>query len=174
MFNSDPRIKSFRLSQGKTSLKQLGLILLIALFFIGLAWLGELETAREMAKSENDGALQKPISQAPEVKFFNDKPPRQLDEIPHYEETKKIESFSVKFPDAIETQNIYRFYGAKSGEEIFSLYKDWAEKNGWQIEGAVKEDAYNYQALFITKANSQAWIKINKEGEKTRVSIEMF
>lgn len=74
LLNQKLEIKSFKLSQGKTSWKYIGVILIIALIFIGLMWLGAKESGdtvkKEFSETEKELKLQEQVSEIIKTKDF--------------------------------------------------------------------------------------------------------
>lgn len=188
MFNSDPQIKSFRLYQGKTSLKQIGLIVLVALFFIGLVWLGGWGVDREIEKTGNVKVEQKELAETEkEIKFQEESNqivniPKIIEikeedfkavfqAVPYYEEKQKIESYVLQYPNSGKKQYVYRFYSSKSLDEILKFYRDWAKKNNWHEANLVKEN--NFYSLYLTQSNDMLVAKIFKDNDKVIVNLDL-
>lgn len=164
----------------KSNIIKTVIILIAFAGIVSLVWLvvagGKLKNSKmaqnKIQDQQNKTSPEKSdVPQVVETKE-SDLPPVLSKEVPHYSEVEKIESFSVQYPDSAKAQNIYRFYSSKSVNEVFDFYKDWMGKNGWMTSNTVKEN--NYQALLVNKSGNSMWVKISKEGEKTKVGLEMF
>lgn len=172
--------KSFQLHTGKTSIKQIGLIILAALFFIGLVWLGGWGVNREIdsdkqesvslvGKTEFEETFNIPYVTKDQGENLGQK--KLSEEIPHYEQTEKIESYTLKYPNSAKIQDVYRFYSSKSMDENLAYYTDWAKKNEWDEANVVKED--NLFSLYLTKSKEMLVVKISKEEDKVNVNLDL-
>lgn len=93
-------------------------------------------------------------------------------EIPHYEQTEKIQAHTLKYPNSTQTQDVYWFYSAKSMDENLAYYTDWAKKNEWTVVNTVKEkDVFS---LYLTKAEETLVMKTTKDNNKVRVSLDLL
>lgn len=92
--------------------------------------------------------------------------------IPHYEQSEKIESYTLQYPNSTKTQDVYRFYSLKNMDENLSFYTDWATTNGWKIENTVKEASI--YSLYLTKEEETLVVKISSMGEKIKISLDLL
>lgn len=172
--------KSFKLHTGETSIKQIGLVIMAALFFIGLVWLGgwgvnrEIENDKQesvslVGKTESEETFNIPYVTKEQGENLGQK--RISEEIPHYEQTEKIESYTLKYPNSDKIQDVYRFYSSKSMDENLAYYTDWAKKNEWSEANVVKEN--NLYSLYLTKSKEMLVVKISKENDKVRVNFDL-
>lgn len=93
-------------------------------------------------------------------------------DIPHYEQSEKIESYTLQYPNSTRTQDVYRFYSLKNMDENLSFYTGWASSNGWKIENTVKEASV--YSLYLTKEEETLVVKISSMEEKIKISLDLL
>ncbi len=134
----------------------------------------QVENVNQNISGKEDPSAAKPVT--PQVVRQNEEENSNLRElsqtIPHYEEAEKIESYTLKYPNSTQVQDVYRFYSSKNMDENLSFYTDWAGKNEWTVENSIKEkDIYS---LYLIKADRTLVVKISSAGEKIKVSLDFL
>lgn len=164
-------IKSFQRHKGKISIKKVGLILAVALFFIGLVWLGGRGVNRKIDgnrqvnvnlgdRNENIVTVTPTpqITQTPEGEI-----PEGFPNIPLNGKKELTNSYTLKYPDTDQDQKVIDFTSSKSVKENFDFYKAWAGKNGWNI--LHQFDNPEVSRVIIEKDGRPLNITIQKDAE---------
>lgn len=93
-------------------------------------------------------------------------------DIPHFEQTEKVDFYTLQYPDSTKMQDVYQFYSKKSMDEALAFYQDWAKKNGWSEANVVKEN--NLFSLYLIKSEEKLVVKISKENNKVKVNLDLL
>lgn len=134
MSNPDHKIKTFQLHEGKTSIKQIGLVLAVALFFIGLVWLGGWGGERGRQDQLNQIVQTRENIVAPQItKAKEGELPEGFPEIPLNDKKEFLTAYTLNYKTGSQDQKIIEFTSLKSVKENFDFYINWAGKNGWNI-----------------------------------------
>lgn len=165
----------------QNNLVKIALIVLALASIVIVGWIifsdkppAPVEDSNQKAVNQKESSVVKPVT--PQVVQESEEKNSNLQElsqnIPHYEETEKIESYTLKYPDSTQTQDVYRFFSSKSMDENLSYYTEWAGKNEWKIENTVKEN--EIYSLYLIRNNQTLVVKINTIGEKVKVSLDFL
>lgn len=127
-----------------SSIRQsLVIIIGVLVIIIGAVWFlsrGEKEEKKPeinvSSTQENKAATtdQENKIAAPEINTAKeDELPESFPDIALNGKKKLTSSYTLKYPGADQEQKVIDFTSANSVKENFAFYKDWAEKNGWNI-----------------------------------------
>lgn len=162
MLKQNSSIKSFRLSEGKTQIKTLGLILIVALFFIGFVLLVGIKVNNDINKN-NQAEINKKSSEP--------KLPDSLTAPLHNKN--KIDQVVM----GEEGDNTVVFYSDSSIEGIIEFYQDWSEDNGyvWINKEEITEKGKKYYFVLnpsIGKSSlPEYYFTVETKENKTRVIV---
>lgn len=126
--NTNSKPISFQLHEGNTSMKFIGLVVAIALFFIGIiAWVtvrvnSDIDKANpnsEVASREKNGEPEPELPDSLAVPLHN---------------KNRIEQVTIE-----DEENIILFYSNSSVDKILDFYKDWSKNNEYVFVDKEKE-----------------------------------
>ena len=179
MSNPDIKIKSFRLCEGKTSVLQIGILLLVALFFIGLVALGgwgvnrEIDIFSDKLKRDSVKTFSGAVSVSGKNVEIPDKFPKNLPIV----ESNLVEAYERN----TETKDIDTiFESKKTAKENFDYYLNYFKKNNWQIDEAreinenkpgkilASKDGFVITLVFEPKENNASKITISSTTINTK------
>ncbi len=168
---------------GQNNLVKILIIAVIIAAFVLLGWFliagksGRTPAAQNNVPGktgENDAASRSSanIPQVVENKVESAGEQKLSRDIPHYEQTEKIESYELRYPNSTQVQDVYRFYSSKTMDENLSYYTDWAGKNGWKVANTIKENSV--YSLYLNGTKESLAVKISKDNGKVKVSIDLL
>lgn len=190
MSKPDPSVKSFKLHQGKTSLKLLMVFLLFAAVMAALIIFAGRMVNRDIEDNgENNsrpGVQETFGTITPEdirqnttefVPVEKSKAPEGLpQEMVLYENMSIVESGSLKDTQTGKiTQADVVFQSKKGVADNKKFYEEWSRKNNWQLTSSAAADSENLNmvALSFSKEDSRLTIQLEKlMGDTTKVTMQ--
>lgn len=174
----NPKIKPFQLHDGKTSSKLIGLVVLVALFFIGLIFVTSLVTNQNLDRinqgrntSNNQPVVSLPIESNDIIQPASlTLSPKQGDlpegfprTIPLNESMSIIESNSFKYnPTGEITESTVLYQSKNNIKENTSFYDKWAKENKWQVVVNVGAGNKAVTQLSLSKENQSLTIGLDE------------
>lgn len=163
--------KSFKLTQGKTDIIHIGILLVVAAVIVSIviAFSGEqseltnsiFSKRKRQARTEDRAVASAPslpsgISMA--VSENTEILPEGLAKIPLNSKKEIIRSYTLNYPQGEQKQGVINFISSKSVGENFKFYKNWATQNSWTI-------------LYQLENGRQSILNIKKEKTVLTISI---